>query len=305
MGKRIRVILHGKAASRKDIRAAVKDVRDAGHQVEVRVTWEAGDSQRLAGEAVKDGVETVIAGGGDGTINEVASGLFKAADTISERPSFGILPLGTANDFARSCKIPLDPCPALSLVAETNPVPMDVGRIDDRVLINLASGGIGPKITVETNEDLKKILGGGAYFVTGITKWDTLQLVKANFRGPGFEWGGEFSVLAIGNARQAGGGNVLCPQALINDGLFDVRILPDVPEEERGTVVQELLEKGEEAIEERVVTARIPWVEIDSEEEHQINLDGEPLIRKYFRFEVDPQSLRIHLPDDSPVLAPA
>lgn len=305
MGKWIRVVLHGKAASRKDIRAAVKDVRDAGHQVEVRVTWEAGDSQRFAIEAIEDGVETVVAGGGDGTINEVASGLFRAADTITDRPSFGILPLGTANDFARSCRIPLDPSSALALVSKTNPVPMDVGRINDRVLVNLASGGIGPRITVETNEDLKKILGGGAYFLTGITKWQTLRLVKASFRGPGFEWDGEFSFLAIGNARQAGGGNVLCPQALINDGLLDVRILPDIPEEERGRVIQELLAKGEEAIEDRVVTARIPWVEIDSDEQHQINLDGEPIVRKHFRFEVDPKSLRIHLPADAPVLAPA
>ena len=71
----IRVILHGKAAGDPRVRAAVHAVRQAGHGVEVRVTWEAGDSTRLTTEAVAEAsggkIGCIVAGGGDGTINEV------------------------------------------------------------------------------------------------------------------------------------------------------------------------------------------------------------------------------------------
>jgi lipid kinase YegS len=299
---RVRILLHGKAASRPDIREAVKKARDSGNHIEVRVTWEAGDTQRLVREAVAEGIETVVAGGGDGTINEVVTGLFQTTRSIDERPSLGILPLGTANDFARSCHIPLDPASALGLVVSSAPSPMDIVRVGDRFLINVATGGFGPKITVETSEDLKKVLGGAAYFVTGVTKLKTLAAEKARFRGPGFEWSGAYPILAIGNARQAGGGNVLCPDALIDDGLMDVRILPYIPEAERNQAIQELLSEGEGAIEKRVVQARIPWVEIEADEPLHINLDGEPMNEKRYRFEIDAGSLRLHLPADAPVV---
>jgi lipid kinase YegS len=302
VNRRVRILLHGKAAARQDIRDAVNAVRAEGHHIEVRVTWEAGDTQRLVREAVAEGVEAVVAGGGDGTINEVVTGLFQSTPSIDTRPSLGILPLGTANDFARSCHIPLDPAPALGLVVSSAPSPMDIVRVGDRFLINVATGGFGPKITVETSEDLKKVLGGAAYFVTGVTKLKTLAAEKARFRGPGFEWSGAYPILAIGNARQAGGGNVLCPEALINDGLLDVRILPDIPEAERNQALQELLSEGEAAIERRVVQARIPWVEIEADEPLHINLDGEPMNEKRYRFEIDAGSLRLHLPADAPVV---
>ncbi|MFM7136444.1 MAG: diacylglycerol kinase family protein, partial [Planctomycetota bacterium] len=72
---RARLILNGKKAGRPDVRAAVVAVRDAGHDLEVRVTWERGDAARLVADAAREGVGRVIAGGGDGSVNEVAAGL--------------------------------------------------------------------------------------------------------------------------------------------------------------------------------------------------------------------------------------
>ena len=75
MARRSRIILHGKQSANQELRDAVAVLREEGHEIEVRVTWEAGDSQRLTREAAEEGVDTVVAGGGDGTINEVATGL--------------------------------------------------------------------------------------------------------------------------------------------------------------------------------------------------------------------------------------
>ena len=299
----IRLILHGKAAARPAIREGVQKLRDQGAKLQVRVTWEGGDTQRLAREAVADGVSTIVAGGGDGTLNEVATAMVGLGICAAELPSFGILPLGTANDFARSCGIPLDPLEALKLVVESVPVPIDLGRDGGRSFINVATGGVGTEITVETSEDLKRFLGGAAYFVTALKRLGKLTATEVSFRGPGFDWTGPMAVLGIGNGRQAGGGNILCPEACIDDGLLEIRILPDVAAEERQAILKELVSDGLSAIERRVIFARVPWIELQSEVPIQINLDGEPVREKTFRFEAARHVLRAHLPSDCPLIS--
>lgn len=297
------LVLHGKVALRDDVRAAVDVVRARGHRVDVRVTWEGGDAKRFAAEAQNAGREVVIAGGGDGTINEVVTGLF-SENAPAERPeiALGILPLGTANDLAGSCGIPVDPLAALTLAIEAPATAVDVGRVNDRCFLNVATGGFGTQLTVATPNELKKVLGRVAYLVTGLTKFSDISPAKGRLTGPGLEWEGEFLILAIGNGRQAGGGHQLCPEALLNDGLLDVRVLPQLPAEDIPEAFGVLLSEGMEGVRRGLVSARVPWLEIDSDEPLQINLDGEPIEATHFRFETLPQRLRLKLPTDCPLL---
>ena len=108
----VRLIVNGKAAGSPELRAAVSHMRGQGTEIEVRVTWESGDAARYAQQASKDQVDIIVAAGGDGTINEVVDGLMR----MSGEPSVavGVIPFGTANDFANGCGIPLgDPLAAL------------------------------------------------------------------------------------------------------------------------------------------------------------------------------------------------
>ena len=295
---KIRLILHGKAARDSRVREAVGAVRADGHVVEVRVTWEAGDATRFAREAVADArrgtVEAIVAGGGDGTVNEVF-----AASLAAEPPdmcSFGVLPLGTANDFARSAGIPVDDLTAsLRLVVDTPARAIDVGSLNGRVFVNLLSGGFGSRVTVETDPELKRRLGGLAYVVTGVTRFRELSASQGRFRAEGFEWEGSFLALAIGNGRQAGGGIVLCPEARIDDGLLDLTILPDLVGDARLDAFTQLFRQGAVAIDALQVKTRSAWIEYDSHDELHINLDGEPLKTRHFRVECRPASLRVHL----------
>jgi hypothetical protein len=177
------LVLNGKSASREDVRAAVRAVRDEGADLEVRVTWEAGDAERFAREAAEEGVGLVVAGGGDGTINQVAIGLVKRrnADATAPSPSLGVLPLGTANDFAHSCGIPLEPLAALRLAVGAADARVDVGRANDRFFVNVATGGFGTQVTVATPPELKKLLGGAAYFLTGLTHFSAIRPEKGRF----------------------------------------------------------------------------------------------------------------------------
>ncbi|WFC42560.1 lipid kinase YegS [Pseudoxanthomonas sp. SE1] len=302
---RWRLILNGKSAGDDDLRDAVGSMREEGIALDVRVTWEDGDAERYVAEAIADGVDTVIAAGGDGTLSEVATTLAHRDEAADALPSLGLVPLGTANDFAMAAGIPDEALPALRLVRDIAAVSIDLLRIDaedgEHWCANLASGGFGTEVTVETDEGLKKMLGGLAYLVTGIAKLGRIEPVTARVHGPDFDWQGEFIAVGIGNGRQAGGGQALCPDALVDDGALDLTIVPELSGEVAATVGT-LVKDGKHAALERVATrARLPWVELEAEQPITLNLDGEPVQSRRFRIECVPGRARMHLPADCPL----
>jgi lipid kinase YegS len=301
----VRIILHGKAAADPRVRTAVHAVRKAGHVVEVRVTWEPGDAARLTAEAVaeSDGgkIDCIVAGGGDGTINEVFAAAYAAG--LPSECSLGVLPLGTANDFAHSAGVPVeDLSAALQLAASAVSRWIDVGLVDGRPFVNLVSGGFGSRVTVETDPELKRRLGGLAYAITGVSHFAELSANQGRFRAEGFSWEGHFLAVAIGNGRQAGGGIQLCPNALIDDGLLDLTVLPQLDHAARLDAFSHLLREGAAGIRAKLVTARSSWIEYESEDGLNINLDGEPMALKRFRVECRRRILPVRL-GDSPLLS--
>ena len=290
------LILHGKQALNAEVRAAVAARREDGWQLDVRLTWEAGDAQRLVNEALQAGYPTLIAGGGDGTLRDVAEAMAQAKTTAS----LALLPLGTANDFARAAGVALEPLIALALLDEPAQA-IDLGEVDGQVFLNMATGGFGSNVTANTSEELKRVLGGAAYFLTGLTRFAEVHSAFGRFSGPDFAWEGEFLALGIGNGRQAGGGHLLCPQARVNDGLLDVCIVP-APADVVGTLGT-LLSGGINGLQSVALTARLPWLEIEAPEGLDLNLDGEPMESSRLRFAAMPAALRVHLPANSPLLS--
>ncbi|QND79847.1 lipid kinase YegS [Pseudoxanthomonas mexicana] len=295
-----RLILNGKSAGDDDLRGAVQTLRESGIALEVRVTWEDGDAERYVAEAIADGVDTVIAAGGDGTLSEVAATLAHRDANAEALPSLGLVPLGTANDFATAAGIPDGLLAALQLVREVVAAPLDLLRIDadDGIhwCANLASGGFGTEVTVETDEGLKKMLGGLAYLITGIARLGRIDPLQARLRGPDFAWEGDLIALGIGNGRQAGGGQALCPDALVDDGQLDLTIVPDLSGDVAATVGT-LIKEGKHAALDRVATRiRLPWVELASDEPLTLNLDGEPVASRRFRVDCVAGRVRMHLP---------
>jgi len=266
--------------------------------VEVRVTWESGDAIRLTTEAVADSgkekIDCIVAGGGDGTINEVFGAAYAAG--LPEFCCLGILPLGTANDFAHSAGVPTgDITAALRLAAGTPRRWIDAGLVNGKLFVNLVSGGFGSRVTVETDPKLKQRLGGLAYAITGISRFAELSENQGVFRGEGFSWEGAFLALAIGNGRQAGGGIPLCPDALIDDGLLDLTILPAMDHRARTDAFSHLLREGAAGIRAKLITTQSPWIEYESEHDVNINLDGEPAILKRFRVECRKRALPVQV----------
>ncbi|WFV10329.1 lipid kinase YegS [Citrobacter freundii] len=290
------LILNGKSADNLPLRDAIAKLRDEGVEIHVRVTWEKGDAQRYVVEARQLGVETVIAGGGDGTINEVSTALIQSqGDNI---PALGILPLGTANDFATSVGIPDDLDKALKLAIAANATAIDMVQVNDKTcFINMATGGFGTRITTETPEKLKAALGGVSYFIHGLMRMDTLKPDVCDIRGEDFHWQGKALVIGIGNGRQAGGGQQLCPTALINDGLLQLRIFTG--EELLPGLLSALTQSEDNP---NIIEGASSWFDIRAPHEITFNLDGEPLSGQEFHIEILPEALRCRLPPGCPLL---
>ena len=304
-----RLIVNGKSADAPGLREAVLARRGGGRRFDVRVTWERGDAARYVDEAIADGVACIVAGGGDGTLGEVAGALAARRDHAGLLPVLASLPLGTANDFAGAAGIPEEIDAALSLAAHGRAHSVDMLRVragmQSRWCVNLASGGFGTDATVEAHELLKRVLGGFSYVVKGIARLHAIEPQDIELRGPGFRWTGPMIVLGIGNARQAGGGQALCPDALVDDGLLDVTVIPEL-DEGVGRTVATVIRDGKRATLERVAErVRLPWVEVRSAvDAFQLNLDGEPLVAARFRIECVPAAVRMVLPRGCPLLRP-
>ena len=127
------LILHGKQALNEAVREAVKQQRELGWELAVRVTWEPGDAQRLVQEALGAGYRMLVAGGGDGTLREVAETMLE----VGTDASLALMPLGSANDFAKAAGISLDPFEALALLDEPAEA-VDIGMMNGRPFVNMA-----------------------------------------------------------------------------------------------------------------------------------------------------------------------
>jgi lipid kinase YegS len=304
---RWRMILNGKCAGDEALRDAVQAMRGTGQDLDVRVTWERGDAERYVHEAIAEGIDTLLAAGGDGTLSAIAATLAHRDEDAAALPGLALVPLGTANDFAAAAGIPEEPGAALALVRDSPARPIDLLRIDgadgaEHWCANLASGGFGTQVTIETDAGLKKMLGGLAYLITGISRLGRIEPIQARIHGPDFDWSGGFIALGIGNGRQAGGGQVLCPEALVDDDLLELTIVPDLSGEVGATIATLVAEGREAALERVAVRARLSWLKIEAPEPFCLNLDGEPLESTRFHVDCVAGRVRMHLPPGSPLL---
>jgi YegS/Rv2252/BmrU family lipid kinase len=160
---------------------------------------------------------------GDGTINEVVNGVLQADP--SPRTAVAAAPYGTANDFATACGIPTDDTmAALQLAAGGEARPIDVGKVNDRFFINVASGGFGAEVTASTPIEMKKALGGAAYSIRGPVTAVKMTPYQGKLVTPEGEERGSMIVMAVGNGLQCGGGFQMTPKALLDDGLLELNL---------------------------------------------------------------------------------
>ena len=286
--KTFAMIIHGARAGLPSLRHLVQWVRDKGHTVLPYVTWEKGDGARFAAEAVEKGVDAVIAAGGDGTVNEVLNGL-------SGDVPLGIIPVGTANDFAKQVGIPIDPDHAMDVILQRKPMRIDTAEINGRRFLNVSTGGIGAEATAETPAEAKDALGPLAYAITLTRKLAGLHPQTARFTGDDFTLECKFVAFAVGNARATGGGTLITPRAKVRDGLMDLCVVEGMPRGEFAMLSMKI-KRGEHLASEGVHYHQSSSLLIETKRSITVNVDGESMRLKRLEYHARPGDLRIFLP---------
>jgi lipid kinase YegS len=286
-----RLVVHKKSCTRPEVKAAVKHVRESGIDVDVYIPWSRKDLRRFVRQAVKDGAKRIVAGGGDGTLNAVVNAMI--GEDIRPKASLGILPLGTANDFAKGAGIDAkDLIGALELACTGSPTKIDVGRMNDQYFINVASAGFGAEVTAITPQDMKKLLGGVAYSIMGFVKAFQLEPYEGRLILPdGVVKEGSMLIMAVGNSRFAGGGYEVAPQAILTDGLLDVAVVSGVLSD-ISRIVGELTDPLNPR-NEHLIYRQLSSFTIETRKPLHVNLDGEPVKGTHFEFRCCPKALSV------------
>lgn len=290
----LRVILNGKKAGLPAIRQAVSEVRKDGHEVDVRVTWEGGDAARFAAEALEDEVDIIVAGGGDGTVNEVVNGIFTA--TQKPKTAMGVMPLGSANDFARGCRIPMgNPTKALRFAATGKAHEIDVARVNEHYFVNAVIAGFGAEVTFQTSERMKRAVHGAAYGITGFLTALKRTVYRGHVKTPTEEREGKMIFAAVANGIQAGGFK-LAPRARLNDGLLDLMSVPDFSMSQLPVLLKDIqnLKRAEPNL---IRYEQFEWMEVEADRDIPISPDGEEFQSARIRLDVFKRRLPFVLPD--------
>jgi len=294
------VILNPNAGTADEVASFEATVQSLG-DVAVSTTAQAGDAVRFAREGVAAGYGRIVAAGGDGTINEVVNGL--ASDFAAVQ--FGIIPLGTGNDFARSINMPTDLDACLAVFASGQVRPIDVVRVSsdkDRYFINVSAGGFSGLVDEKLTDELKQTWGPLAYIraasaaLPDLSSYHTWLTFDDEERHEVATYN-----IVLANARYVAGGIPIAPQAVLDDGLLDVVIVPVASMLQIATLAP-LIMLGTHLDSDLVQVRRARKVKVDSTPGMWFNVDGELVGNEPATFEVLPRALKVIVgPEDATV----
>ena len=209
------------------IRTAVARAGWSAVDYTIHTTEYAGHARELARAAAQEAAQAgdslrIWTAGGDGTFNEMVSGLMH----LPECPEVGYLPNGSTNDFAASLRIPASVQQAARAVVEGTPHPLDLGSHNDRYFSYVASFGAFTKASYSASQETKNALGHFAYILEGIKNLDSLRPYRCGVEADGESFDGDFIFGAVCNSTSLGGLVKLDPKRVhMDDGMFELILL--------------------------------------------------------------------------------
>lgn len=275
---------------------------DTGNQVATLLARDGTEVQRAActdrasvSEAIRRnaaGVDRVVIGGGDGTINAAAAGLIETGLPL------GIVPLGTANDLARTLGIPTDIEAAADIISTGSTRTIDVGEANGIPFFNVASLGLSVDIARALSREEKKRFGTFGYVLAALRALVASRPMRADIVIDGVRRNVRTMQVAVGNGRYYGGGLTIAEGASIDDGFLDVYSL-ETDRLWRLALIYPAFRKGRQGVWDEVRTARCTTVEIRTRRPRPVNTDGEIVTTTPVRFGVRKNAVRVFAPDDA------
>ena len=250
----------------------------------VTVTADADDLKTATARTAAENYAALYVAGGDGTLNGALSGMIGAG--ALPRIPIGVIPFGTGNDFSKALGLGNEPERALDYLIDPHVVAADVGVMNDRPFINASAGGLIAETSGIATPALKDIAGKLAYLIGGARALFTADplnvrlLVASEGAGPARELlpvgGSAVQLFAVCNAPFIGGGYAIAPDALIDDGLLDVIVVPRMPVLELLATLQRIAASGDPGRDD-VMSFRSAHFDLIFDRYAPVNIDGEVL----------------------------
>lgn len=243
--------------------------QEAGYTiVPYRIT--AGEDVGVALNDIKDGnYKYILIAGGDGTVDSVVNAMAKNGISLP----IGILPVGTANDFSKFLGMPSDVEEACKQILSSEVKSVDLGSINDKYFVNVASTGLFTDVSQKTDVNLKNTIGKLAYYLKGLEELPNFRKLHVNILSKEVEFDGEMYLLLVFNGATAGNFN-LATRADACDGLLDIIMFKAVQIYELLPLFIKVL-KGEHLDSNKVLYFKTDYLKVECHEDIVTDIDGE------------------------------
>ena len=243
--------------------------QEAGYTiVPYRIT--AGEDVGVALNDIKDGnYKYILIAGGDGTVDSVVNAMAKNGVSLP----IGILPAGTANDFSKFLGMPSDIEAACKQILSSEVKSVDLGSINDKYFVNVASTGLFTDVSQKTDVNLKNTIGKLAYYLKGLEELPNFRKLHVDISSKEVEFNGEMYLLLVFNGATAGNFN-LATKADACDGLLDIIIFKAVQIYELLPLFIKVL-KGEHLDSNKVLYFKTDYLKVECHEDIVTDIDGE------------------------------
>ena len=273
------LFVYNPRAGKEMLKPRLSDVLDifvkAGYEVTVHPTQAYRDAYYQIKEYEVGKYDLIACSGGDGTIDEVATGMMKRREMGKDVVPVGYIPAGTKNDFAKSLHIPRKPLAAADNAVKGVPFPCDIGKFNDSVFVYIAAFGIFTDVSYETDQAVKNVLGHMAYILEGAKRIFNIPSYKIKVEHDGEVIEDEFIFGMVTNSRSVGGfSNMVGKNIVFDDGLFEVTLIktPKNPIALQEIIAALLIEQVDTK---HMYTFKTKKITFDSVEEIPWTLDGE------------------------------
>lgn len=258
--------------------------------LDIAMTVGHRDAERAAAAAVRDGYDLLFVGGGDGTLNEVLNGAASVPGGLGAS-TFAVIPLGTGNDFATSLGFGGEVESTLDALAGSVEIAVDVGRLNDRYFVNVSGGGFIAEVSDAVDSQLKTIAGKLAYLIGGAQVLLDHEPFTATIATGGNSQALSLHAFAVCNARLIGGGRVIAPDAIVDDGLLDVCLIEEMPTVEFLGLLSRV-SNGAHVADPRVRYFRVGAIDLTFDRVVKVNTDGQVLETNRCQYTVLPRAAR-------------
>jgi YegS/Rv2252/BmrU family lipid kinase len=263
-----------------------------GHAWEWRPTERAGHAEELARLAAQEGARVVAAFGGDGTVGDVARGIYAAGSGTV----LGILPSGTGNDCARNLGLPVDPESACATLLRGKVRQIDLGMLNGRPFINNAGTGFESAVMAVMNTGIRFVRGKPAFILGILRLFPSFQAFSLTLvRDGGTPETFAAMLVSILNGPVYGAGMKACPGALVDDGELDVLVIRAMPKPKLLALFPKVI-AGEHVGHPAVMLFRVKAMSLVCDPLHPINLDGDILPAAPIEVRVLPRALSVIVP---------